>query len=863
VARARTSPEGLVTLVSPSHELRSLLGLSPIARERDVALSPLLLGPSQEQLRQQLLELTSEDDTWQAHVRLVDDLSLTRTLHLTAIRDPASDLGDGDRHWTLVLRDLSSQQQLLNSYQHAQAQMQTMLDLLDATVFLFDREQRVVAFNRKAQQRAVSNFGIAPKLGYQLPVRSSLDDELARTLAGEEIKRIRTPPELHNVAPRARPYWTEYQFKPVRDDAGAIIGAAYYGRDITDQVQAQRDLERSNAFQSALIAIANAVVRAPSYADPLRFLLDQVVARVPGAQTGSVLMHQGDGSYRFVAAVGYPLDTLKRVRIPEAALDPIDSERVVFRARILEDRLDVESRAALAHASGENTTGSTLSIPLRGRSDRHGFMQLNATDPNAFTPGDVELGTLLGDLLSGLIERLALERELEEQRSAAAHAARHDTLTGLPNRLLLSDRIEHALALDNRNGLVSSLMIVNLDGFKVFNDLHGPSSADAVLASFAARLREALGDADTIARLSADEFAVLHAGLQDVKAVEALAQHALSVANRPTSETPVPWDGGASIGIAVAPDDGSTAEALLAHASLALTRAKRAGRGTLAFYTRTLEERTRAYTQLERDLRHALTSGDGLTAHLQPIVRLTDGACVGFEALARWTHPVRGPISPADFIPLCEDLGVTHTLTGLVFDSAARAFAALKPLDTAQRWRLSLNISALDLMSGDVLTLVHTTLERSGLQARDLTLELTESAALEDAPEITATLANVRALGVRVAIDDFGTGYASMRRLASLAADALKLDQSFVRAAPSVRGDEAVVEATVALADAFGLDVVAEGVETLVQAHAMRSKGCGFAQGYLFGRPMPADAIAAWLHDHTARAWPLGDAATP
>ncbi len=447
-------------------------------------------------------------------------------------------------------------------------------------------------------------------------------------------------------------------------------------------------------------------------------------------------------------------------------------------------------------------------------------------------------------VLNDVTDRRAAEERL-------MYLATHDPLTGLPNRALLLDRIDRAIA-RGRRGAPGALIFVDLDRFKLINDSDGHAFGDRVLVEVAQRLRAAARDGDTVARLGGDEFVLLienlpgdaAAGVADIAARILAAldapMHAGERGNHESREIPL----GASLGIALYPKDGDDAATLLRHADAALYRAKEGGRGGYRFFAAEMNDEARDRLRLQSELKRALDAGQ-IAVHYQPQVDLASGRITGVEALARWFHPELGAVPPDRFIPVAEETGLILPLGEAVLRAACRQAAAW-----AERGRplpVAVNLSPRQLRHPRLPETIASILAETGCRPAWIELEITESAAMADPAAAQAMLARLRGMGLSIAIDDFGTGHSSLARLTRLPVDKLKIDKSFIPAAPDApqsREDAAVVVAIVALGRQLGLRVVAEGVETARQRDWLAAIGCHQGQGWLFGRPQPADAGA-------------------
>jgi diguanylate cyclase (GGDEF)-like protein len=427
----------------------------------------------------------------------------------------------------------------------------------------------------------------------------------------------------------------------------------------------------------------------------------------------------------------------------------------------------------------------------------------------------------------------------EQRRSEAkiAHMALHDALTGLPNRTLLNERLRHGLSRVGRGELVVAHLL-DLDHFKNVNDTLGHPAGDKLLEMAADRLRSIARHTDTVARMGGDEFAILQTAVSQPSEATALALKLIELVGKPYEIDGQQVVVGTSVGIAVAAE-GLTPDQLLRNADLALYRAKGDGRGTFRFFEQGMDEELQERRAMEADLRKALSAGE-FELHYQPVINLESGGIRGFEALIRWRHPEKGLIPPANFIPLAEEIGCIVPLgEWTIRQACATAAAWPDPLEVA------VNLSPVQFSTPGLVQVVLNALSASGLPARRLELEITESTLLQDRESTLSTLYQLRALGVRIAMDDFGTGYSSLSYLQSFPFDKIKIDRSFVADIAEGSGSLDIVRAVAAMAKGLGMTTTAEGVETVEQLEAVRSEGCTEVQGFLFSRPLPADEIAA------------------
>lgn len=439
-------------------------------------------------------------------------------------------------------------------------------------------------------------------------------------------------------------------------------------------------------------------------------------------------------------------------------------------------------------------------------------------------------------------------RAMRESEARLANLAQRDSLTGLANRSLFKERLNHDLSLAERTGGIVGLMLLDLDNFKDVNDTLGHDVGDHLLQRTADVLRECARRSDTVARLGGDEFAIILSDVDNAASVTRLANRIIQALSRPQRIGSHEIHPGTSIGITIYPQDGREPDVLLKNADLALYRAKAEGRGNFQLYRHELHLRAMERNAIERDLRNALTE-EQFTLHYQPKVDLRTGLVTGAEALVRWNHPERGIIPPNMFIPVAESNGFIVELTRWVLEEACRQ-NRIWQADGLPTISIAVNVSAIDLRRSDLTDHVASTLIRSGLSPQHLELEVTESMVMRDVDFVIGTLRRLRSLGVGIAIDDFGTGYCSLAYLKRFPVKRLKIDRSFVRDMLEVRDGYAIPKVIIDLARSLGVRVVAEGVETAQQVDALQRLGCDEAQGYYLGRPAPAEEFAEFLRHY-------------
>ena len=423
--------------------------------------------------------------------------------------------------------------------------------------------------------------------------------------------------------------------------------------------------------------------------------------------------------------------------------------------------------------------------------------------------------------------------------------ANYDPLTGLPNRRLLNDRLAEQIKRAQRDQGSLAVLFIDLDRFKEVNDALGHEAGDQLLMEAARRVVGCVRGTDTVARQGGDEFTVLLPGLSERAPIERIAEDIILALTEPFQLGNEQAYVSASIGITLFPQDADNPVAILKQADQAMYHAKEEGRNRFSYFSPAMQERAMLRVQLGKDLRAALAERQ-LSLHFQPIPSLCSGSIHKAEALLRWTHPQRGPVPPAEFIPVAEELGLIDAIGAWVFRQAVATVARwrdMQPAGATDEVQITVNASPRQFATGTSLEVLLDELDRRHLPGSCIALEITEGLLLDERPTVTAQLARLSAAGIQISLDDFGTGYSAMAYLKRMDIHTLKIDRSFIRDLTTDPSDLAITEAIIAMAHKLGLEVVAEGVETEAQRDCLIAAHCDYGQGYLFARPMPEDAF--------------------
>jgi len=778
-------PDGSVAFPYASPGLHRAFGVDPADIGRDASsvfsrVHPADLDP----LRRSIRESAAALSVWSQEFRVVEADGTARWL---AARSTPERLGDGSTLWHGFVQDVTERKR-------DEQRLRRLAVISDRTrdgLVLTDPGGRVewvnAAFTRITGYDAEEVVGRKPGRLLQGPrTDPQTVDHMRERLAARDGFHV----QIVNYRKDGEPYWCDIDAQPLYDDEGRLAHFVAVERDVSDRVEADATIrEQGSRLKALLRSIPDLVFfkdRGGTYLG-----CNPAFERFVGREESQVIGLRDTDLFDREVAHGFR----ERDRLAMSAGRPMENEEWVD------------------YPDGGRRLLSTHKAPL---------VPIDGGEPVG----------LVG------ISRDITDRHEAEQKLRAL--AERDTLTGLVNRQVLRRRTDAALRRARDAGPEVAMLFFDLDRFKSVNDTSGHEAGNALLRSVADRLRAVLRPGDTAARLGGDEFAVLLAPAQGLPAVEALAERLLGAIEQRHAVDGQQLFTSASIGIVHGVNGYADAEEMLRDADAAMYQAKAAGRGRYRVFDAEMHIRALRRARLERDLR-AAAFDDQMWMCYQPIVGLEDGRVRGFEALLRWEHPELGGISPAEFIPIAEETGAIVELGRWVLDAACGQLAAWRQRFGDVAGAMNVNVSRRQLLSPGFERTVVQTLTAHGLDSRWLELEVIESAIVDDRVEIEPAVNRLRDLGVRVAIDDFGTGLSSLSALHRIPADTLKIDRSFIREMAGDTDRTAVVQAVIALADTFGLDVVAEGVESMDHVVRLQALGCPKAQGYWFARPMAAD----------------------
>jgi diguanylate cyclase (GGDEF)-like protein len=626
-----------------------------------------------------------------------------------------------------------------------------------------------------------------------------------------------------------------------------------------EKARISREEERLARMFAALSATSEAIMRAKSRAE-LFGLVCESVAKGAKFTSTCIAMAQPDSEWLDLVAVAGPTaENTRKVRLSSNAEHPQGRgiSGTAFRsgeACISNDYMS-DPRGFAFHAlvvSDGAKSGAAFPLPVGGKTV--GVMLFLSAERHAFTAEFVELLQRLADNVCFALENFDRADAKNKADERVEYLASHDSLTNLPNREMFGGLLRHSIDMARRHAQTRTLLFVDLDRFKVINDSLGHDAGDLLLMEVAQRLRGAVRASDVVARLGGDEFVVILEDVCERAEVEGIAGKILSVLGEPVQLSGHECHVSASIGIAMYPEHGADAQALLKNADLAMYLAKENGKSGFHFFNGEVAAQSIERLKLESELRHALERQE-FSLNYQPKVDMETGQITGVEALLRWTHPELGLVPPGQFIPLAEETGLIVPIGRWVLREACAQNMAwqrrgLLPLSMA------VNLSPRQFGDENLLHDIDEALSASGMSPVLLQLEVTESMMMRNVSRAVRVLDAIQSRGIRLAIDDFGTGYSSMSLMKQFPIDTIKIDRSFVRDLPQDTEDQAIAQAIISMGKALGMIIVAEGVETAEQQAFLRAHACDEAQGYLFSRPLPPRELARLLRSAPVLASP-------
>lgn len=702
--------------------------------------------------------------------------------------------------YTKITRDCTEQRELQRERRAEEEKFRLLVEsVTDYAIYMLDPGGHVVNWNAGAQR--AKGYTSQEILGQHFSLFYSAQERQDKTPM-INLNTARTTGRFEDQGWRYRKdgsaFWAHVVIDAIHDENGKLVGYAKITRDITERREYEQQILRAKDLAEAQSERMTAMSR----------FLDTIISSIPSC----VLVE--DAVSREILLVNRKAEQLFGVeknsmqgKKPHECLPPELSDyfNVLADAALRSEGIH-QSERQLITASGERIL-HTRAATIRGGDARTQYVMLIVDD-------------------------------VTDQRAADArihHMAHHDYLTSLPNRILFRQRLSDALRQAESHDRYTAALCLDLDNFKNVNDALGHQTGDELLRVIARRLRGALREQDTLARIGGDEFAVVLPGLGHYQEASMVAQRLIEVVQPPVNVDGHNLSVGLSIGIAFANEDFASPEQLLRCADMALYEAKRNGRNRYEYFTQEMDVQARTRRAMENDLRDAITDNQ-MRLYYQPITNSDQQAIIGYEALMRWHHPSRGLIMPGEFIPLAEETGLIHSLGAWALYEACRE---------AKNWSgaqaVSVNLSPVQFKNSTLVSVVEGALRESGLEPWRLEVEITESVLLDNTLGNIHTLQNLKALGVMIALDDFGTGYSSLSYLRSFPFDKIKIDRSFINDMSDSREALAIIRAITGMSRSLDIQITAEGVENREQFDKLKEEGCTLFQGYFFGRPQPSE----------------------
>lgn len=719
--------------------------------------------------------------------------------------------GSGSGSFLMLLRNVTERVRMHEKLASSEQRYRSLVECLPDIIVRYDRallrSYVSPAYERFTGQSAAAILGTSPFENWR--ATSPVDKNRAEYLAA-----------LRTVMDSGRP--TEREFTFTRADGKPVRLCIRYIPDIDD---------RGNP--NGVLAVGQDVTAERALAQRLR-----MTASVFGAAREGIIITNGQGGVLEVNPAFSRITGFERADAIGARLDALLS---CFRDQTLL-KLAVRSLRRMGYWTGEVTSRRKGGEAYTAQLDIVAIAEDPTATPDLFAEGQQQ-GTVIHHVVM-LSDITHLKRYHEHLR----HVAYHDDLTGLPNRLLLRERLSETVECAQQLRQKVAVLYLDLDGFKPANDVHGQATGDQILQTIARRLAEHARPSDTVARIGGDEFVVVLADQRSLPECESTVRRFLDIINEPIEADGRCLTLSASVGVSLYPDDEQDPDTLLRCADYAMYSAKAAGRNRLTFYGSVADGNSCGDTQMVRDLRQGLEKGQ-FTVYFQPIVDIATGRIVEAEALARWLHPTQGLLSPSVFIPIAEKNGLIHAIGEHVFRHAARVAREWNrriAAPPAELLRIAVNRSPRQFANRDDALRWLEYLTSEGISGRMLGIEITEGLLLEDRPGVFAQLEQMQAFGMTVSLDDFGTGYSALSYLKKFDIDCIKIDRSFVRDIVVDESDRAIVEAIIAIGKRLGIKLIAEGVETREQAELLSAAGCDMAQGYFFAPPMREEEFLAF-----------------
>lgn len=665
------------------------------------------------------------------------------------------------------------------------------------------------------------------------------DRERALSQENERVLGDRNPPPIdYRLLTRdGKEIWILDEAVLERDQSGKPIwrGVLY---DITKRKKAEREVERRAVQQAAVARLGERALKGAEL-QPLMEDTAAFIAATEEIEQSCVWdFDPGDGKLTLRASAG--IDEGQRgARISVGRDSPVGLAFASGHSVTVSD-WSSEARFTVPPYLQGLKVRSTIAAPIEGERESLGVIEAHSEQPDAFSAQDMHFAQSAANVIA-----LAIERRVAGE--AVRHGSLHDHVTGLPNRPLFVDRVEHALGAAQGRERPLAIFFLDLDHFKRINDSLGHDKGDEALKAVVPRLRKQLRSVDTVARFGGDEFAILVEEVVDEAEASRIAERICAAFEEPFTIDSIEQHLTVSVGISISGSQTTDGESLIRDAHAAMYRAKDRGRNRAELFDQEMRSKAVRRLQLERELRRALDREE-LSLHFQPIVALATGEIPALEALLRWDHPERGAIDPSEFIPVAEESGLIHPIGRWVIERACQQSLAWHQLRPDSRpIDMTVNLSARQFAQRDLPKVVAAILSRTGVDAVHLKFEITESVLVEKSGAAEEMMQELSRLGLQLILDDFGTGYSSLSYLNRFPFDAIKIDRSFIEGLGIEQERSAIVEAIVGMAQALDLRTIAEGVENEVQLAELRRLGCGFAQGFLFSGPLPVREMTALL----------------